>query len=164
MSHIIVEGCDCSGKSTAVKAISETTGMSVEKFSKPKQLPFLEYIQFIAEAKEPKICDRFYLGEEVYGPLWRGKSGLEKWQLDFLEGELAEMKTFNIYCCTDEDEIAEKFRTRGEELTKLEEIAPILQGFKKAISKSRLQWYVFDYRKDPDYVNLIAAIRWWGKK
>lgn len=69
---IVIEGCDKSGKSTLAKAVATTYSLEYKHFGPPKtQDPAKEYVEFLQQAAAPVVCDRFYLGELVYGPLLR---------------------------------------------------------------------------------------------
>lgn len=151
---ICVEGENCTGKSTLVAHLAKRLGWPVVKFSKPNGDPYEEYMKFFLTRKTPAILDRAYLGEEAYGKVWRGKSGLDGNKFRNIEDLLAMRLPVFIYCETSAKEIAKTFKSRGEELAKASEIPKILAEFHQAIGKSRFRWHQFDYRKDKDYAKL----------
>lgn len=155
---IIVDGENKTGKSSLVRKLQEVTGFEVIKFSQPKKEPYLEYIEFLLTRKEPAIIDRFYLGEHVYGPLWRGKDGLEEWQDRMIEMVLAARGSMHVYCETDVEEIKENFVKDGEEEADINQVKDVLEYFNKSIEKSRLEWYRFDYREDQDYLTIVNSL------
>lgn len=82
---IIIEGCDRVGKSTAIKELKKLIPNSIVKHfeSPPSILPAVdqhewcktEYFNEIAFAKFSDITiiyDRYYFGEMVYAPIYRG--------------------------------------------------------------------------------------------
>ncbi len=71
---IICEGADRVGKSTLVKALQELTGFDTHHFSSPPDAESAknEYFGFIEDnVGKDFILDRSWLGELVYGPIWR---------------------------------------------------------------------------------------------
>ena len=158
---IILEGENKTGKSSLARLFHELTGWEVIKFSQPTKEPYIEYMEFLLERKEPAILDRFYLGEKVYGPLWRGKSDLNEWQTRMLEMTCMARMSLNIYCETNEKTIIKNFEKEKEELAKAEQIPDILSLFRKAVKDSRLDWNRFDYEKDGKYEKIREIFFLW---
>lgn len=75
---IILEGADQSGKSTLASRLADLTGMKVFHYEPPKGVTDFarEYLRFMEESDRPMIVDRCYLSEMVYGPIFRGASGV----------------------------------------------------------------------------------------
>src|SRR3989338_4886641 len=94
---IIIEGIDKSGKSHLAQYLSKTFNLPIFKFSIPKEDPYIEYMSFLLKQTKPCILDRSYLGELIYGPIKRGKSGLNEWQIRNIEGLLLMRSAFYIY-------------------------------------------------------------------
>jgi thymidylate kinase len=159
--HIIIEGVDCTGKTSLVNHLKEKYNIEVVKFSQPKGDPYQEYIDFAYYHKTPAILDRFYLGELAYGPVKRGKSGLNKVKMTNIEVALHMHNTFNIYCFTNEEEIKKRFKTRGESFLTEDEIAPILHEYSKALKDSLLVWNKFNYLEDGEYKQIDEKIDKW---
>lgn len=82
---IIVEGADKTGKTTLCNEISRKFGYTYHHFGAPGPDPAKEYAEFLINLDKPAVCDRFYYGELVYGPLLRGKSLITKLQQTVLE-------------------------------------------------------------------------------
>lgn len=158
---IILEGENKNGKSSLAKFFQKQTGWEIIKFSQPTKEPYIEYMEFLLTRKEPAILDRFYLGEKVYGPVWRGKSELNEWQTRMIEMVLMARYSLNIYCETDEKTIIENFSKEKEEIAKVEQIPTILSYFRKAVKESRLNWLNFNYRQDPDYLGINEQFLQW---
>jgi thymidylate kinase len=98
---VIIEGADKTGKTTLAKAIAGELGYEYVHFSTPKGPPADEYIDFLLALKRPTVCDRFHLGELVYGPLLRGKPGLTPLQLATIERVMRLQPTVVIHAVTD---------------------------------------------------------------
>lgn len=158
--HIIIEGCDKTGKTTLANRLSEMLEMPIKKFSAPTGDPFPEYMKFLIDTKQPHIIDRFYLGENVYGPLKRGAS-----QLDFRRNRIIEMTckllgTFNILADGDVETIAEAFEKEKETFVTAEEIPQIVQGFRKQVVDSMLIWNRYKISEDSLDQMLGLAEEW----
>lgn len=160
---VILDGENKCGKSSLAKELQKITGWEIIHFSQPKKEAYIEYVEFLLNRKKPAILDRFYLGEKVYGPLWRGKSELEEWQTRMIEMLLMARYSFNVYCETNVETIVENFKKEKEQDAKVEQIPDVLQHFRKAVTLSELNWWEFDYQKDKDY-KLIKEnfIQWLG--
>lgn len=82
---VIIEGADKTGKTTLAKKIVEKFGYSYAHFAAPGPDPGREYADFLINLDKPTVCDRFYIGEQVYGPLLRGKSVISNLQKATIE-------------------------------------------------------------------------------
>ena len=92
MAVVLVEGIDRIGKSSACEYLSKELGYSKMHFSKPLGITSAEkahfqmgtfdrMFQFIRALEGPYesgiAMDRAHLGEYVYGPMYRGDSGVD---------------------------------------------------------------------------------------
>jgi hypothetical protein len=98
---IVIEGADKTGKTTLAKAISKQLGFEYVHFSAPKGPPADEYLDFLLNLKKPTVCDRFHLGELVYGPLLRGKAGLSPLELVVIERVMRLKQAVVVHAVTD---------------------------------------------------------------
>lgn len=73
---IIVEGCDQQGKTTFCALLQKKLGYGIYHFNAPG--PYTDFSKEYTELLkyDDFIFDRSYLSEMVYGPLFRGKSGI----------------------------------------------------------------------------------------
>ena len=76
LKNLIIEGCDCSGKSTLIKEITNKyKKYKIIKCNNPvsKESALNEYLDIILRLKREQnlICDRFMLSEVVYSPIYR---------------------------------------------------------------------------------------------
>lgn len=97
---IIIEGADKTGKTTLAKAIADRFGYRYHHSGPPKGHPADEYIDFLLNLKRPTVCDRFHLGELVYGPMFRGKIGISPLELLTIERVLRLKQTILIHAVT----------------------------------------------------------------
>jgi len=75
---IIVEGADQMGKTTFCDKLSKELNMGVIHYSPPKPGVnfYQEYTKHVIGTSRPILFDRNYMSEMVYGPLFRGASGV----------------------------------------------------------------------------------------
>lgn len=141
---IIIEGCDKVGKSTLAKYIEEKYGFRYIKVSQPKKCgPYKEYSDLLVSIKkgENVVFDRFHVGEEVYGPIYRGKSGLTQEQFQGIETSINNHNGILIYCYDRAENIAKRFKENNETFTKEKDIENILNSYKNVLKKSKLIKY-----------------------
>lgn len=158
---IILEGIDKTGKTSLANYLSKKFKLPIIKFSKPKGDPFTEYYEFLLNHKTPAILDRFYLGEEVYGPVKRGKSALTRVQFRKIESLVAKLKTFNIYTYTSFAEIKHNFIKEKEEYATLNDIMKLKNQYDVATYYSKFDWYNFNYLYDENYEKIDKKIEEW---
>jgi uracil-DNA glycosylase family 4 len=70
---IVIEGPDGVGKTTLAKFITSETGFKYKKFSNPpnQDAAYKEYIDWLSSRQPNTVCDRSWLGEFAYAPLFR---------------------------------------------------------------------------------------------
>lgn len=93
---ILVEGPDGAGKTTLVDLIEKAhPGLYRSSCGVPERPPLKEYMHKSIEAWYERVpvvvFDRFHLGEQVYGPIMRGKDKLGIVGQDVLEYFLKEL-------------------------------------------------------------------------
>lgn len=141
---IVIEGENKCGKTTLSKYIVEKYGFKYTKVSQPgPDGPYKEYTNILAFIKhgENVVIDRFHLGEEVYGPIYRGKSGLTREQFQDIETLINRMNGILIYCYDSEKNIAQRFKEENEEFADVKKIAKTLELYKNVLKKSNLIMY-----------------------
>lgn len=68
---LVIEGGDKTGKTTLAKALAKTYHLDYHHFGPPGPDPMKEYVDFFKGLKSQGVCDRFFIGNLVYGPLLR---------------------------------------------------------------------------------------------
>jgi len=140
---ITIEGPDCGGKSTLTRQLIDAAtrrGWHGHRIHKgppdPDTDPFVEYesaldvepLRNLIDADHHLVVmDRWHLGEAVYGPLWRGVSRLSPAGLSHVEAALDALGAVRVMCLPTYPELQTRFLTRGDDLTKLEEL-PYIHG------------------------------------
>jgi DNA polymerase III delta prime subunit len=76
MKHFIVEGPDGAGKTTYATALAAQFGLKVHHEGPPPADNIFGHYYQLLDRQQAMVFDRLHLGELVYGPLLRGKSGI----------------------------------------------------------------------------------------
>lgn len=153
--HIILEGCDKTGKTTLANYLSKELGMPIKKFSAPTPTedPLMNYAAFLVAETTPHIIDRFYLSELAYGPVKRGKSSITIVGKRLIEALIKEVDCMAIYCQRDPDHIMADFIKDNETFLTSDDILPILNQYQVELDSSTLHW---NYYKIGDKMQLLA--------
>jgi len=138
---ITIEGPDCGGKSTLTRQLLEAAeargwlGQRVHKGPPaPDVDPFTEYetaldvepLRSLVDGYDTLVVmDRWHVGEAIYGPLWRGHSRLTRAGLAHVEAALDAVGAIRVMCLPPYHELQARFLTRGDDLTKLDELPHI---------------------------------------
>jgi len=159
---LIIEGVDKNGKTTLANRLVQEYGAEYVKFGQPTKPPFQEYSEFIASVDPSKtyVLDRFFIGELVYGPIYRGKSGITLGQLKDLERVLLDKvaETVIVYCKTNIEQVRTNFEAEHEEFAKASDIAALRKKYHDILKKQVLPVYGFDYLKDMDHSGIIGRL------
>ena len=108
--RIIVEGPDCSGKSTVVDRIKNALRWDSKSLHHKEGDQFLRYLKEYA-LNSQIVFDRSHFSEIVYSILWRNGSpfsGKEKEMLD----ELCRYRTLIIFTCPDLKTMKKRYNER----------------------------------------------------
>lgn len=148
MQLIILEGENKCGKTTIANLLVEKHGFKYLKCSQPKGDPYEEYMNIlkkIERKQQDTVIDRFIYGELVYGPIYRGKSGLDMVKLRNLELKARSVadKVSLIYCFDEPSEIAKRFKEEKEEFATVKNIDRALVLYNRVIQR-RLDEITFD--------------------
>jgi thymidylate kinase len=143
---IIISGCDRSGKTSIANKFIEETNYQYTHFSSPKDKEDgkHQYFNFVASINpnENYLCDRFYEGEFVYAPIYRG------YQLDYakpLEDTLLyKTNAMYIYVKADLDVIKERIKEVGEEYVKDEDLEKVIDNYEKFITHCGLPYLILE--------------------
>jgi uracil-DNA glycosylase family 4 len=70
---IVIEGPDCVGKTMLAQFLASELGFKYKKFSNPpdQDAAYNEYVGWLASRQLNTVCDRSWLGEFAYAPLFR---------------------------------------------------------------------------------------------
>ena len=146
---VIVEGVDCSGKTTFCKWIVEQLinwKVNVE-FSHHGPLrasvrrEYYDPLNDLCLYPTVLVGDRWHLGEMVYGPLYRGSSEMDDEELSEIEKLLNKLGAKKILLDPPEEIVKERMLKRGEDFLQQEDL-----------HKARLAYQVLAKKKGYDVI------------
>lgn len=139
---ILVEGPDCSGKSTFVKALYEAVarrvGVKVEVLHRgpPTRHPLDEYevplVSYRASSDHTIICDRWHLGEFVYPRVFDRKTELTSAVLTHIELFLRSRGALLVLIDAPTEQLQRCVVERGDDLVDVGRVALIRQWYLRA--------------------------------
>ena len=140
---IIIEGADKTGKTTLSNAIIKKFGSEYVHFGKPKKHPATEYAEYALANDGNLVLDRFYLGELVYGPLLRGKAGIDDVEFVTLERILRKKQAILIQTTTN-SKLANKrlLVSTQDEAVNTDQNALAAKGFEEVGKRSNIQHHL----------------------
>jgi hypothetical protein len=140
---IIIEGADKTGKTTLSNAIIERFGSEYVHFGKPKKHPATEYAEYALSNDGNLVLDRFYLGELVYGPLLRGKAGIDDVEFATIERILRKKQAILIQTTTN-SKLANKrlLVSTQNEMVNTEQNIRAARGFTEVGKRSNIQHHI----------------------
>lgn len=135
MSIIVLEGCDCVGKTTFAEMLSEKTGYEIVKgssfeISELGADGMFEHMMDLLD-RDNIIIDRFFYSNLVYGKIFDYPM-MSPAQYDSLVEKL-DKKALLLYLHTSEGAIQYRMKKRGDDMIKAENIGDILLEYKEVI-------------------------------
>jgi thymidylate kinase len=150
---IIIEGIDCSGKTTLANAIAEIiqdrTNHDVEILHRgiPKEHPLDEYeiplVDYDPNGTHSIICDRWHVGADIYGPIMRNDDGLDSVQRWHMNRFLSAKGALLVYTEAPFDVLTERMSQRGEDYIKSEQIREIVDLYQVVLKELYAEFTVF---------------------
>lgn len=131
---LILEGCDCAGKSTLAEELARITGYEIVKGSsfEISQLGtdgMFEHMMGLLD-RDNIIIDRFYMSNYVYGNKYSYPTMSDE-QFSELAVK-ADFRALNVYVTASPHEIKRRMLSRGDEMIKIDEIDDILARYDEA--------------------------------
>jgi thymidylate kinase len=123
---IIIEGADCTGKTTLAKKLIKTIGEEhVSLLSKgPPALsdPVMEYIWplsgYIPNTKQHFICDRWHIGEMIYPNIFHRRSIMSIRDFMVIDNAIRALGALIVYLEPPINMVQEHFTKRGDKFIK----------------------------------------------
>ena len=130
---IIIDGVDGSGKTTLARRLLEAT----DSAPAPQMLhrgpirttPYQEYATDLGAAPPHAIIDRWYVGEMIYGPLYRKLSRVTLEMAEWFEMFLQSRGALRLYMTTGYTEVVERLEARGEDFLALEDVEHVMKAY-----------------------------------
>ena len=144
---IKVIGCDASGKTTFIKALSKELGYPIVKGSSFEQSKTSQdelFEKFKANQElENTILDRDFYCNLSYAPLYKDYAMISDDQFKWLEF-IADPKSLLIYLYADAETLQLRLNERGDDYVKAERIPEILAKYEETLSMSKVNYVQFD--------------------
>lgn len=150
---IILEGVSKTGKTTLSNFLVKKYKFNYKKFSQPKGDPYVQYMKALKEVEKKGghwIFDRFHWGEHVWGPLYRGKSGLSDEQFRNIELKALALNAHVIYCWDKVSNISKRFKEDKEDWEKTELILDALKLYGTVVINTILPVHIHRMRTKDD--------------
>jgi thymidylate kinase len=142
---IVLEGCDGSGKTTLARALTEAAERDRKKVLLLHKGPptddrtalqeYTEDLSFYEPALDHRhlvICDRWHLGEVVYGPVYRGGSRLSEADLSAVERFLHVRGALKLLLDASNDTLVRRaFVQRGEDFLQLGDVQHVAREYRR---------------------------------
>jgi thymidylate kinase len=158
---IIIEGADKTGKTTLAKRLCERLKYDYAHFGAPGKNPAQEYANFLQTIERPVVCDRFLYGEQVYGPLLRGKTLITELQLKTLERLSRSKGAILIHACTPYLTVSERLKRDGDNMITPEQNYHAYFDFERIISKANipiLKYQAANSNSADDFIDEVRSV------
>lgn len=140
MRNIIVEGPDCSGKSTLIDRLKNTLRWDARSLHHKEGNQFSRYLKEYAFL-EKTVIDRSHFSEEIYSRMWRGGSPFSKDEKEILD-KIATSQSLIILACPSLDTLRKRYLARDyPQQILLEELDLSRNLFIEQLGKSRTILY-----------------------
>ena len=164
--YILIESHDGAGKSSLADFISKTFNLDIYKESlsyrdrlKADYDGYIHYKNLIKTLPKNVVIDRLHIGEAV-NPIIRkdGRKPLTIDQIHDIEDPIKN-QTLMITCLVDEHTVANTFRTRGEDVAKIEDIQYLAYLYRHFHNLSSIKnKIIFNYLEDMNYIKIKKQI------
>lgn len=156
IKSIIVEGPDCSGKSTVVDRIKNMLRWDSKSLHHREGNQFNRYLKEYAFGCKT-VFDRSHISEIVYSILWRGGNPFNEREESILN-EIVREKSLIIFVCPELEVIQKRYLNRDfDQQIKLDELEKSRKIFIEIMDKFA---FIFYQSKDNDELdNLLKKIK-----
>lgn len=111
IKRILIEGPDCSGKSTALDRIKNALRWDAKSLHHREGDQFQRYIKEYCSV-ENTVFDRGHFSEAVYGQMWRGGNPFSQQEFNFLNFYL-QREGLIIFALPSEETLINRYRARN---------------------------------------------------
>jgi len=160
MSLFVAEGCDGSGKTRLIGDIAHVMPDNVTTLHRGplKRDPMLEYVGDLMSylpGKSPSIlCDRWHLGEMVYGPLYRGESKITPAMNLFIDLFLDSRGACRMWMDTPYEIVSKRLSDRGEDFLLEQHQRLVVDWYAEALLGDT-RWIAVPTDRRPSFVERI---------
>ena len=155
IKRIIIEGPDCSGKSTLVERVKNTLKWDARFLRHIEGDQFSRYLFEYASANEV-VFDRSHFSENVYSKLWRGGSPFDRNQKKILDS-ICHEETLIIFTCPTNKVLRKRYLSRDfPQQIKLTELEKSRQFFVEEFKN--VQKIIYRSRNFEELDNLLKYL------
>ena len=159
---IILEGVDGAGKSTLVEAIEEQVpGIETMHRGQIKRSPLVEYEAGLNHYRPGTghdiVCDRWHIGELIYGPMLRGESKLSSASLEHIELYTASRGALKSWVQTPLPIVQERIGSRGDELISDDKIPIIWDWYARFLGAQHGWWPIEGTNTSVERIRTVVA-------
>lgn len=166
---IIIEGVDGSGKSTLASKLAQLLGedrpTTLLHRGPLKADPITEYITPIEEYRPSSgrhvICDRWHVGEDIYGPLYRGESKMTTAMRIHVEKTVSARGGVLVLMTSPLTTLHQRWADRGEDFLKPEHAVHVMDRYYELIYASTIPAYNLHDPGDDALTQLVTAALAW---
>jgi thymidylate kinase len=165
---IIIEGCDCSGKSTLVKTLKTELsefGWDVADLGHRDGNQFDRYMKTYVNA-DRVLFDRGHFSEIVYGDVWRQGKHFSTWERTFLD-QFAFEKFIVIFTQVPPETLTARYQERSfKQIISLDELSKIQAAFAHVLANPKTLIYDASRMENLDILvnNVLARLKSAGMK
>lgn len=140
---ILLDGVDCSGKTTLANALEKKLhkrGIKVTRLAhkKPKKHPLVYFteglIDYVPGGEETIICDRLHLSNRIYGQLLDGEDLLGISGQRFMDEFLIKRGALLVHMTASPETIRERLNTRGDDILKPEHVDVVIRRYRYLVN------------------------------
>lgn len=164
---IVVEGTDETGKTTLASALAEhRAGTCVHTGPPGEAGPLYEYARQLTEVVQDDltVMDRFHWGEMVYGPEYRGESGLDAEMLYWLDLVIGGKGGVMVLCTDSPSDIYDRVVGNDDDFVRhdLRHLRELQAHFVQLTATTTLRVHDHSISRPLNTAMLLARTAWGG--
>lgn len=154
---VIVEGPDCSGKSTLVERLKNTLRWDSKYLRHSDGNQFFRYLKEYSH-QESIVFDRSHFSEAVYGQLWRGGSPFNDKEKQILD-DICDMHGLVIFCIPSLEDMESRYNGRRfEQQITLDELNKSRELFLAESKHAHIIYNSRDFDELEEVINRVKGM------
>lgn len=157
---IVLEGPDHAGKSTYANQLTTGEHKFVRWHKGPIiASPYVEYMEPLiryTHQRQNIVCDRWHIGELIYGPILRGSSKLEFDMAEKLDSFITSIGGIKVYIDTALSTIVSRGHRQPDDLVN-ENYLPAVHAFYRQYMRRHIDWFASSAYNVEDIVRMAKA-------
>lgn len=154
---ILVEGPDCSGKSTLIDRLKNNLRWDAKSLHHREGDQFERYLKEYSSA-DRIIFDRGHFSEIVYSTLWRGGNPFSSEEESVL-ASICNLRFLTIFCCSELEDMKKRYEQRAyAQQIKLEELNRSRQLFLDVLHTPHLTYHSSNQEELEQLIRVVGEI------